>query len=78
MLKDEDISWGIPVVTRVCSTKMLGRKSGKRVGFVLLSEMELLPWGVKGKRGGIYTWEDDIEWDCTQVSYLLLMRMSIS
>ena len=72
-MKDQVISWGKANVTKECEGKTLRTASDATPGFVVLSNMETLPWGEKGERGGIYTWEEGIEmyWKLTAGHYLL-------
>jgi hypothetical protein len=50
--------------------------NGSRPGFVVLSDVEKLPWGKGGERGGIYTWEEKMLWEWEPGCYLLTFTVT--
>jgi hypothetical protein len=65
------IMWGESAVTNNWSGLVPGRLSGATPGFVVLSDVGYLPWGDKGQRGGIYTWDHGMKWEL-KADYLIL------
>lgn len=59
-MKDQIIAWGKANVTRECEGKPPRTARDATPGFVVLSDMKVLPWGAKGERGDIYTWDQEM------------------
>lgn len=49
-------------MTKKISGRTPRNAQGTKPGFVVLSDMKNLPWGAAGKRGDIYTWEQEMVW----------------
>lgn len=65
------ISWGTANVTKKCKGNTPRTTPGAIPGFVVLSDMKILPWGAEGERGGIYTWDQEMYWTLEADFYLL-------
>lgn len=67
------IMWGKLDITNDWSGWVPGRISGATPGFVVLSDVEYLPWDGDeiGQRGGIYTWDHGMKWNL-KANYLVL------
>jgi hypothetical protein len=73
---DVRISWGKGHVTRKISGRTPRNAQGTTQGFVVLSAMKNLPWGAACERGGIYTWEQEMEWKLEEEDcYVLVFTM---
>lgn len=71
---DVSISWGKGQVTRKISGRTPPQDTTQ--GFVVLSDMKNLPWGAACERGGIYTWEQEMEWKLEEEGcYVLVFTM---
>lgn len=75
-LAGQEIRWGIPSTLQDWEGKVPGTLYGQAPGVVVLSEMEKLPWGDRGERGSIYTWDRITSWTCEAGSYFLIFHIS--